>query len=62
VHTVLVEGFSRKDKAELTGRTENMRIVNFAGSERLMGQMVAVRIVDVQPNSLRGEVVTKESA
>jgi tRNA-2-methylthio-N6-dimethylallyladenosine synthase len=61
VHTVLVEGFSRKDKAELTGRTENMRIVNFAGSERLMGQMVDVRIVGVQPNSLRGEVVTQES-
>ncbi len=58
VQTVLVEGLSRKDKAELTGRTENMRIVNFAGSERLMGQMVAVRIVGVQPNSLRGEVVT----
>jgi tRNA-2-methylthio-N6-dimethylallyladenosine synthase len=62
VHTVLVEGLSRKDKTELTGRTENMRIVNFAGSERLLGQMVAVRIVDVQPNSLRGEVVTSELA
>jgi tRNA-2-methylthio-N6-dimethylallyladenosine synthase len=62
VHTVLVEGFSRKDKTELTGRTENMRIVNFAGSERLVGKMVAVHIVDVQPNSLRGEVVTNESA
>jgi tRNA-2-methylthio-N6-dimethylallyladenosine synthase len=61
VHTVLVEGFSRKDKAELTGRTENMRIVNFAAHERLIGQMVAVRIVGVEPNSLRGEVVTQEN-
>lgn len=59
VHIVLVEGLSRKDKAELTGRTENMRVVNFAGSERLIGQMVAVRIVRVEPNSLRGEVVVQ---
>ncbi len=60
VQMVLVEGTSRKDAAELTGRTENMRIVNFAGSERLIGQMVPVRIIDAQPNSLRGEVVTSE--
>ena len=59
VHIVLVEGLSRKDKAELTGRTENMRVVNFAGSERLIWQMVAVRIVRVEPNSLRGEVVVQ---
>lgn len=54
---VLVEGKSRRDSEELTGRTENNRIVNFAGSERLIGQMVDIKITEVYTNSLRGEVV-----
>jgi len=60
VQPVLVEGESRRDKDELTGRTENNRIVNFAASKRLIGQIVNVRITDVYTNSLRGEVVTSE--
>ena len=31
------------DASELTGRTENMRFVNFAGDPRLIGQFVDVR-------------------
>lgn len=54
---VLVEGKSRRDSEELTGRTENNRIVNFAGSERLIGQMVDIKITEVYTNSLRGEIV-----
>lgn len=55
--TILVEGLSKKNEHELMGRTENMRIVNFSGHKRLIGHMVRVRIIDVQPNSLRGEIV-----
>jgi tRNA-2-methylthio-N6-dimethylallyladenosine synthase len=58
---ILVEGPSKKDAAELMGRTENMRIVNFKGQPRLIGQMIDVRITQVNPNSLRGEVVTQEA-
>jgi len=58
VQTVLVEGPSRKDASELTGRTENMRFVNFAGPARLVGQFVDVEITDTRSNSLRGRVVT----
>lgn len=36
VESVLVEGISKKNPGELTGRTENMRYVNFAGNPRLM--------------------------
>ncbi|MGB9578137.1 MAG: tRNA (N6-isopentenyl adenosine(37)-C2)-methylthiotransferase MiaB, partial [Halothiobacillaceae bacterium] len=54
---ILVEGPSRKDEQELMGRTENNRVVNFKGGERLIGQFVDVRITEVLPNSLRGEVV-----
>jgi len=59
---ILVEGPSRKDPAELMGRTECNRIVNFKGAPRLVGQMVDVTITEAYPHSLRGEVVVKEEA
>jgi tRNA-2-methylthio-N6-dimethylallyladenosine synthase len=57
VQTVLVEGPSRKDPHQLCGRTENNRVVNFAGDRGLIGRMVALRIREALPNSLRGEVL-----
>ena len=57
VQRVLVEGPSRKDANELTGKTENMRSVNFAGDMRLVGQFVDVVITGAMTNSLRGRVV-----
>ncbi len=59
---VLVEGPSKKSAAELTGRTENNRIVNFAGQPRLIGQFIDVTITAALKNSLRGEVLTYEAA
>jgi tRNA-2-methylthio-N6-dimethylallyladenosine synthase len=58
VQKVLVEKPSKKDASELAGRTDNNRIVNFAGPARLIGQMIDVRITQAMPHSLRGEVVT----
>ncbi len=58
VQRVLVEGRARKDVTELAGRTDNNRIVNFAGPDRFLGQFVDVRITAALPHSLRGEVVT----
>ena len=55
---ILVTGTSRKDANELTGKTENMRQVNFAGHPRLIGGFVDVVITDALPNSLRGRVAT----
>jgi len=57
VQTVLVEGPSRKDPNELTGKTENMRSVNFPGQLRLVGQLVDVEITEAYSNSLRGRLV-----
>jgi len=65
VQRILVEGPSRKNAAELMGRTECNRIVNFDGgpnSARLVGQMVDVTITQALPHSLRGEVLVRESA
>ena len=64
VQRILVEGPSRKSAAELMGRTECNRIVNFDGgpaSGRLVGQMIDVRITQALPHSLRGEVVVGAS-
>jgi tRNA-2-methylthio-N6-dimethylallyladenosine synthase len=59
VQRVLVEGPAKRDADELSGRTENNRVVNFAGPPRLIGHMAEVTITRALPNSLRGEVVTR---
>jgi tRNA-2-methylthio-N6-dimethylallyladenosine synthase len=56
---VLVEGPSRKDAAELAGRAENNRVVNFPGPRRLVGQFVDVTIIAALPHSLRGAVAMR---
>ena len=56
---ILIEGPSKKDAAELMGRTENNRIVNFAADDDagLIGRMLEVRITQALPHSLRGETL-----
>ena len=49
-----------KDPNELAGRTENNRVVNFAGHPRLVGQLVELRITAALPHSLRGEVPIRD--
>ncbi|MBP8294684.1 MAG: TRAM domain-containing protein, partial [Burkholderiales bacterium] len=53
---VLVEGHARKDAAELSGRTDNNRVVNFPGDSRLIGQFVDVCVTAALPHSLRGAI------
>lgn len=55
---VLVQGPSRKDPAELAGRVENNRVVNFAAPQTLIGALVNVKITQALPNSLRGELIS----
>lgn len=54
---ILVTGPSRKNPNELTGKTENMRQVNFEGPARLIGEFVDVMITEAFSNSLRGRVI-----
>ncbi len=61
VQRVLVEGLSKKNEAELAGRTDNNRVVNFVGNPRLIHSFVDVRITSALPHSLRGEIVIRES-
>ncbi|HEX4387984.1 MAG TPA: tRNA (N6-isopentenyl adenosine(37)-C2)-methylthiotransferase MiaB, partial [Steroidobacteraceae bacterium] len=59
---VLVEGTSRRNIMELTGRSENNRGVNFEGTPDMIGKFVDVEITEVATNnSLRGKVVRTEA-
>lgn len=51
---ILIEGMSRKNMKEISGRTENNRVVNLEGSVDLIGKFINVEIVEVKPHSLRG--------
>ncbi|UYG08605.1 tRNA (N6-isopentenyl adenosine(37)-C2)-methylthiotransferase MiaB [Halomonas sp. M4R1S46] len=59
---ILVTGFSPKDPGQLSGRTENNRVVNFraANPTELIGYFVDVEITEALPNSLRGELASPE--
>ncbi|MEJ7687480.1 MAG: tRNA (N6-isopentenyl adenosine(37)-C2)-methylthiotransferase MiaB [Variovorax sp.] len=59
---VLVEGASRKDAAELMGRTECNRVLNFEGDAGLVGQMIDVRVTRSFAYTLRGEVPAAAAA
>ncbi len=59
---ILVTGFSPRDPGQLSGRTENNRVVNFraANPMELIGFFVDVEITEALPNSLRGELASPE--
>ncbi len=59
---VLVEKISKKRSSQVSGRTENMRWVNFDGGESLIGTFVDVVITEAQPNSLRGRLAENQVA
>ncbi len=56
IERVLVEGPSKKNPAELAGRTGNNRVVNFPGDRALHHSFVDLRITAALPHSLRGEL------
>lgn len=60
VERILVTGFSPRDPEELSGRTENNRIVNFRADEplSLIGHFIDVEITEAYTNSLRGRPVS----
>jgi len=53
---VLVERPSTRTDGGLTGHSECQKLVNFVGSEDLLGKIVDVRITEVKANSLFGEI------
>ena len=61
VQSVLVEKPSKKDSRQMSGRTENMRWVNFDADFSYIGQFVDVTITEALPNSLRGRLETRQA-
>jgi tRNA-2-methylthio-N6-dimethylallyladenosine synthase len=57
---ILVEGPSRKNPAQMAGRTENNRVVNFDAGPELIGRFARVRISAALPNSLQGEFIAED--
>ncbi len=58
---VLVSGYSKKDPGQLSGRTENNRVVNFRyDNADLIGKFADILIKEALPNSLRGELIASE--
>ena len=63
VERVLVTGPSRKDPGQLSGRTENNRVVNFRSTGAVaVGDLVDVEIVEALPNSPRGVLPERAAA
>jgi len=58
---VLIERPSKKDPAQLAGRTECNRVVNFDADRALIGRFAHIRITEALPNSLRGVLVAVEA-
>jgi tRNA-2-methylthio-N6-dimethylallyladenosine synthase len=59
---VLVHGHARKDARELSGRTDNNRVVNFPGPDSVLGHFVDIEVSQALPHSLRGRLVRSEHA
>ena len=58
---ILVTGPSKKDPGELSGRTENNRVVNFRSEQTsLIGKLVECEIVESYSNSLRGRMTSRD--
>jgi len=56
VQRVLVTGPARRNPGELAGRTDNNRVINFAGPAQLAGQYAGVTVTAALSHSLRGEL------
>ena len=57
IERVLVVGPAKRGEGMLSARTDNNRIVNFRGGAELIDKMVRVKITDVYPHTLGGELV-----
>lgn len=54
---VLVEGSSKNNELTYTGRTEGFKLINFDGSEDMIGKIVDVKVTCGKTFSLEGEVI-----
>jgi tRNA-2-methylthio-N6-dimethylallyladenosine synthase len=58
----LVTGRAARDGRELCARTDNNRVVNFAGDDALVGRYADITITAALSHSLRGELLRPDAA
>lgn len=58
IEKVLVEGNSKNNEATFTGRTEGFKLINFEGTEDMIGRIVDVEVTQGKTFSLEGKVVS----
>ncbi len=54
VQEVLVEGRSKRSPNQLCGRLRTNQVVNFEGTQELVGRLTLVRLTEAHPHSLKG--------
>ncbi len=59
VEKVLVEGYSKNTAMAYSGRTDGFKLINFEGTEDMVGQIIDVKVTAGKTFSLEGEVVTE---
>ena len=59
---VLVEGQSARSLTDLTGHTRCQKVVNFPAGADLIGEIVEVRVTEIKPHSLYGELARTRAA
>lgn len=57
IYSVLVDDISKKDDSMLSGYTEGNKLIHFKGNNKLIGQIVNVKIIESHTYSLIGEIV-----
>ena len=61
IERCLVFAPAKKGKGMLSARTDNNRVVNFKADPKYLNQMVNIRITEVFPHTLGGELVEDEA-
>jgi tRNA-2-methylthio-N6-dimethylallyladenosine synthase len=61
IREILVEGPSRASNGQLTGRTQQNRVINFVGSKELIGETIYVKITSAFSHSLKGELLPQRA-
>ncbi len=56
---VLVEGFSKRSRDDMYGRTEQYKTVVFPRTDQKIGDIVQVHVLEASAATLRGEIVKK---
>ena len=54
---VLVEDFSKKDESNVSGRTDEFKLINFKGNKSDIGKILKVKVTDANSFSLVGEKI-----